>query len=145
MAGLRAGDRNGVVGHSAIANAARDGYAVGAVTVEIAMMRHTGLTGLSFEDVAPIALVDIVPASATARTDGRSDTLAGLSDHVEANPAALTASGTARSGIWHPARAGLLDPARLVVAAGVSGRGLAICRVTAALIADLVTGAVHRR
>lgn len=100
---------NGVVGHSAIANAAPDGYTVGAVTVEIAMMRHMGLTDLSHEDVTPIALVDIVPASVTVRADSRFDTLEGLLDHVEANPGELTASGTAQGGIWHLALAGMLN------------------------------------
>ena len=100
---------NGVVGHSAIANAAPDGYTVGAVTVEIAMMRHMGLTDLSYENVTPIALVDIVPASVTVAADSRFDTLQGLLDHVEANPGELTASGTAQGGIWHLALAGMLN------------------------------------
>ncbi|MDN9006658.1 tripartite tricarboxylate transporter substrate-binding protein, partial [Staphylococcus aureus] len=35
---------SGVVGHSAIATAAPDGYNIGMLTVEIAMMHHQGLT-----------------------------------------------------------------------------------------------------
>ena len=35
---------SGVVGHSAIANAAPDGYTIGVVTVEIGMMHWAGLT-----------------------------------------------------------------------------------------------------
>jgi len=100
---------NGVVGHSAIANAEPDGYTVGAVTVEIAMMRHMGLTELSHEDITPIALVDIVPASVTVAADSQFDSLEGLLDYVEANPGELTASGTAQGGIWHLAIAGLLN------------------------------------
>ncbi|MFW5680258.1 MAG: tripartite tricarboxylate transporter substrate binding protein [Pseudomonadota bacterium] len=100
---------NGVVGHSAIANAAPDGYTVGAVTVEIAMMRHVGLTELSHEDVTPIALVDIVPASVTVAADSQFDSLDSLLDYAKANPGELTASGTAQGGIWHLAIAGLLN------------------------------------
>jgi tripartite-type tricarboxylate transporter receptor subunit TctC len=100
---------NGVVGHTAVATAEPDGYTVGAVTVEIAMMRHMGLTDLSYENVTPIALVDIVPASVTVAADSRFDTLQGLLDHVEANPGELTASGTAQGGIWHLALAGMLN------------------------------------
>lgn len=36
---------SGVVGHQAIASAPADGYTVGMLTVEIAMMHHQGLTG----------------------------------------------------------------------------------------------------
>ncbi|TVQ29555.1 MAG: tripartite tricarboxylate transporter substrate binding protein [Geminicoccaceae bacterium] len=100
---------NGVVGHSAIANAAADGYTVGAVTVEIAMMRHIGLTDLSHENVTPIALVDIVPASVTVGRNSPFETLEDLLAHAEANPGALTASGTSQGGIWHLAIAGLLN------------------------------------
>jgi tripartite-type tricarboxylate transporter receptor subunit TctC len=100
---------NGVVGHTAIATAEPDGYTVGAVTVEIAMMRHMGLTDLSYEDITPIALVDIVPASVTVRADSRFDTVQGLLDYAEANPGELTASGTAQGGIWHLALAGMLN------------------------------------
>lgn len=100
---------NGVVGHSAIATAKPDGYTVGAVTVEIAMMRHAGLTELSYEDITPIALVDIVPASVTVRADSEFDSLTDLMAYVKENPGDLTASGTAQGGIWHLAVAGMLN------------------------------------
>lgn len=38
---------SGVVGHSAIATAAADGYTLGIITVEIAMMHWQGLTDLT--------------------------------------------------------------------------------------------------
>ncbi|MEO1090749.1 MAG: tripartite tricarboxylate transporter substrate binding protein [Pseudomonadota bacterium] len=100
---------NGVVGHSAIATADPDGYTVGAATVEIAMMRHIGLTDLSHEDITPIALVDIVPASVTVGADSQFESLQDLLAHVRENPGDLTASGTAQGGIWHLAIAGLLE------------------------------------
>jgi tripartite-type tricarboxylate transporter receptor subunit TctC len=100
---------NGVVGHTAIASAEPDGYTVGAATVEIAMMRHMGLTELSYESITPIALVDIVPASVTVAADSPFGSLEALLAHAKANPGDLTASGTAQGGIWHLAIAGLLN------------------------------------
>ncbi len=100
---------NGVVGHSAIANAAPDGYTVGAVTVEIGMMRNMGLTDLGPENVDGIALIDIVPASVTVGKDSPFDSLEDLLAYAEANPGELTASGTAQGGIWHLALAGMLN------------------------------------
>ena len=37
---------SGVVGHTAISSAPPDGYTIGLITVEIAMMKHVGLTTL---------------------------------------------------------------------------------------------------
>jgi tripartite-type tricarboxylate transporter receptor subunit TctC len=100
---------NGVTGHSAIANAAPDGYTVGAVTVEIATMHHVGLTDLTHEDITPIALVDIVPASVIVKAGSEFDTLQEVLDYASENPGDLTASGTAQGGIWHLALAGMLN------------------------------------
>ena len=101
---------NGVTGHSAIATAEPDGYTVGAATVEIATMHWVGLTDMTHEDITPIALIDIVPASVLVKADDtRFETLQALLDHAEANPGELTASGTAQGGIWHLALAGMLN------------------------------------
>src|ERR671915_1727999 len=47
---------SGVVGHSAIATAAPDGYTLGLITVEVGMMHWQGLTELTYEDYTPLAL-----------------------------------------------------------------------------------------
>src|SRR6185369_10180595 len=52
----------GIVGHQAIASAQADGYTIGMITVEIAMMHHIGLTALKHTDYAPIGLVNADPA-----------------------------------------------------------------------------------
>ncbi|SES19588.1 Tripartite-type tricarboxylate transporter, receptor component TctC [Tranquillimonas rosea] len=100
---------NGVTGHSAIARADPDGYTVGSVTVEINTMHWVGLTDLTYEDVTPLALVDIVPASVLVADDSQFDSLSGLLDHARENPGDLTASGTSQGGIWHLALAGMLN------------------------------------
>ena len=60
---------NGVVGHTAIASSAPDGYTLGMITVEISMLHWTGLTALTPRDYAPIALMNIDPAGVTVRGD----------------------------------------------------------------------------
>ncbi len=68
---------SGVVGHQAIAGAAPDGYTIGIITVEIAMMHHQGLTSLTGASFTPLGLVNSTPApSRCARTPptGRSGT-----------------------------------------------------------------------
>ncbi|ASM71595.1 MULTISPECIES: tripartite tricarboxylate transporter substrate binding protein [Roseobacteraceae] len=100
---------NGVTGHSAIAMAAPDGYTVGAVTVEINTMHWVGLTDLTYNDITPIALVDIVPSSVLVGKDSPFKSLDELMAHARENPGNLTASGTSLGGIWHLALAGMLN------------------------------------
>jgi tripartite-type tricarboxylate transporter receptor subunit TctC len=100
---------NGVTGHTAIATAAPDGYTVGAVTVEINTMHHVGLTELNNDNITPIALIDIVPASVLVKADSEYNSLEDLLAAAKANPGSLTASGTSQGGIWHLALAGLLN------------------------------------
>lgn len=100
---------NGVTGHSAIATADPDGLTVGAVTVEINTMHHVGLTDMTHDNITPIALIDIVPASVLVAADSPFQTLQDLMAHAAANPGDLTASGTSLGGIWHLALAGMLN------------------------------------
>lgn len=110
---------SGIVGHQTIAAARPDGYTIGIVTVEIAMMRHQGLTDLTGASFSPLGLVNFDAAAIQVRADSPHGTLAHLLQAIKANPGMLKASGTAQGGIWHVAIAGLLDeqqipPASLV-------------------------------
>jgi tripartite-type tricarboxylate transporter receptor subunit TctC len=100
---------SGVVGHSAIAEAAPDGYTLGIATVEIGMMHWQGLTELTWEDYTPLALVNFDPAAVNVREDAPWEDLTALVEEIKANPGTLTASGTGQGGIWHLAIAGLLS------------------------------------
>jgi tripartite-type tricarboxylate transporter receptor subunit TctC len=96
---------SGVVGHSAIAEAAPDGYTIGSVTVEINMMHWMGLTKLTHADYTPIGLLNFVPAGVQVAGDSKYKTLNELLDDARANPGKLKASGTGQGGIWHLALA----------------------------------------
>ena len=109
---------SGVVGHSAIATAAPDGYTIGVATVEIGMMHWQGLTELTGASYTPLGLVNADPAGIQVRMDSPYKTVKDLLDAIKANPGKLKASGTGQGGIWHLAIAGLLsdqkiDPAAL--------------------------------
>lgn len=99
---------NGVVGHSAIAKAKPDGYTLGMLTVEIAMMKKQGLTTLAPADYTPLALMNVDPAAVSVSATSPYKTMAELVDAIKANPGKLKASGTGQGGIWHIALAGLL-------------------------------------
>jgi tripartite-type tricarboxylate transporter receptor subunit TctC len=107
---------SGVVGHSAIAQAAPDGYTIGIITVEIGMMHWQGLTELNGTSYTPIALVNADPAGVEVAADAPYKTIKDLVDAIKANPGKLKASGTGQGGIWHLAISGMLkdlgvDPA----------------------------------
>ena len=109
---------SGVVGHSAIASAAPDGYTLGMATVEIGMMHWQGLTELSGTSYTPLGLVNADPAGLQVRADSPYKTVQDLLAAIKANPGKFKATGTGQGGIWHLAIAGLLrdqkiDPAAL--------------------------------
>ncbi|MFS8036420.1 tripartite tricarboxylate transporter substrate binding protein [Xanthobacter sp. AM11] len=99
----------GVVGHQAIADATPDGYTIGIITVEIAMMHWQGLTQLSGTSYTPLALMNEDPAGVQVRADAPYKTLDDLIADIKANPGKFKASGTGQGGIWHLALAGMLS------------------------------------
>lgn len=104
---------SGVVGHSAIANARKDGSTIGMATVELTMMHWQGLTDLTHQRFSAIGMVNSDPAGITVRADAPWNDAGQLIAHARANPGAATASGTGRGGIWDLARAGVMIAAGL--------------------------------
>jgi tripartite-type tricarboxylate transporter receptor subunit TctC len=100
---------SGVVGHQAIAGAEPDGYTIGLMTVEIAMMHHQGLTDLTSESFTPLGLVNFDATGIQVRTDAPWQTLGELMQSIRSEPGRHKASGTAQGGIWHVSLYGLLD------------------------------------
>jgi tripartite-type tricarboxylate transporter receptor subunit TctC len=129
---------SGVVGHQTIAGALPDGYTVGIITVEIAMMRHQGLTDLTGASFTPLGLVNLDAPAIQVRADSPYRTLGELMEAIRTNPGKLKASGTAQGGIWHVALAGLLDEQKIPPSAvvWVPSNG------SAPALLDLVAGGV---
>jgi tripartite-type tricarboxylate transporter receptor subunit TctC len=104
---------SGVVGHSAIAQAAPDGYTIGIITVEIGMMHWQGLTDLTGASYTPIGLVNADPAGVQVAADAPYKTVNDLTAAIKASPGKLKASGTGQGGIWHLAIAGMLQDLKI--------------------------------
>jgi tripartite-type tricarboxylate transporter receptor subunit TctC len=104
---------SGVVGHQSIAGAAPDGYTIGIITIEIAMMHHQGLTELTPAAFTPLGLVNLDAAAIQVRADSPYRILGELMEAIRSNPGKLKASGTAQGGIWHVALAGLLEEQKI--------------------------------
>jgi tripartite-type tricarboxylate transporter receptor subunit TctC len=101
---------SGVVGHSAIATAAPDGYTIGMITVEITMMHWQGLTELKPTSYTPLALMNEDPPGVQVKADSPYKTVKELADAIKSSPAGkFKASGTGQGGIWHLALVGWLQ------------------------------------
>jgi tripartite-type tricarboxylate transporter receptor subunit TctC len=101
---------SGVVGHSAIATAAPDGYTIGMITVEITMMHWQGLTQLNPGSYTPLALMNSDPPGVTVASNSPFADIKALADAIKARPAGtFKASGTGQGGIWHLALVGWLQ------------------------------------
>ncbi len=98
----------GVVGHQAVAGANPDGYTIGLITAEIAMMHWQGLTPLTYADYTAIALVNFDPAGVQVRADAPYKTLQELIRDIKAHPGRIKATGCGPGCGWHIALAGLL-------------------------------------
>ena len=99
---------DGVTGHSRGALARPDGYTMTLLTVEITTLHWRQMTSISYDDFAPIALVNRDAAALFVRSDAPWQTIGDLERAVRAAPGMLRASGTATAGIWHLGLAGWL-------------------------------------
>ncbi|MFO7856765.1 MAG: tripartite tricarboxylate transporter substrate binding protein [Paracoccaceae bacterium] len=135
----------GVVGHQAIASAEPDGYTIGIVTVEIAMMHWVGLTDLTYEAYTPIALYNADPAGLSVNADSPFETAGDFLEAAREDPGEMNGSGTGQGGIWHLALAGMLVEADLepdaVVWVPSQGAAPALADLAAGGI-DVVTASV---
>jgi tripartite-type tricarboxylate transporter receptor subunit TctC len=101
---------SGVVGHQAIASGQPDGYTLGIITVEIAMMHWQGLTDLTPKSYTPLALMNEDPPGVQVNASSPYKTVKELADAIKAAPAGkFKASGTGQGGIWHLALVGWLQ------------------------------------
>ncbi|WED24029.1 tripartite tricarboxylate transporter substrate binding protein [Vibrio sp. JC009] len=92
---------SGVVGHDATKRAKADGYTLGIATVEITMMRHQGMTDLSYEDYTPISRLAVIYGGLQVSKDSPFNTAAELMEFAKKNPGKLKASGSGLNSIWH--------------------------------------------
>jgi tripartite-type tricarboxylate transporter receptor subunit TctC len=101
---------SGVIGHAEIAAAAPDGYTIGMLTVEIAMLHWQALTQLTPRDFTPLALMNEDPPGIQVSTSAPYRSVKDLAAAIRvAAPGKLRASGTGQGGIWHLALVGWMQ------------------------------------
>jgi tripartite-type tricarboxylate transporter receptor subunit TctC len=129
---------SGVVGHSAIASAAPDGYTIGMITLEINMMHWVGLTQLTSDQFTPFAMMNSDAAAIHVKVDSPYKSVKELFAAIKANPNKIIASGSGQGGSWHLALAGLMQ------AEGVAPNAIRWVPSTSAATAltDLAAGGV---
>ncbi len=109
----------GVIGHTALAQAAPDGYTIGTVNVDLSQSLCLGQTNLTADSFTHIALFSRDAAGLMVNTSSPHKDAKSLLEAIRTAPAgSMKASGTGRGGIYHLAFAGWLvqegiDPARV--------------------------------
>ena len=105
---------SGIVGHTAMAKAAPDGYTIGTINVDLSQLVCQGLTDLTADKFTHIALINTEPAAVSVGPDSRFTSLEEALAAIKENPpGTFTASGSGTGSIYHLAWAGLM------VAAGI--------------------------
>ncbi|WFU78694.1 tripartite tricarboxylate transporter substrate binding protein [Bradyrhizobium sp. CIAT3101] len=137
---------SGAIGHAEIATAAPDGYTIGTLTVEIAMLHWQALTQLTPRNFTPLALVNEDPPGIQVSTSSPYKTVKELMDAIKlAPPGRFKASGTGQGGIWHLALVGWMQamglPANQVAWSASNGAAPAMQDLVAGSL-DLTTCSV---
>jgi len=105
---------SGLVGHTAMAQAAPDGYNIGTINVDLSQLVCQGLTDLSADKFTQIALLNVEHSAVIVKSDSPYNTLADAIDAIKSNPpGTFTASGSGAGSIYHLAWVGMM------VAAGI--------------------------
>ena len=101
---------SGVAGHTEIADASPDGYTIGMLTVEIAMLHWQALTRLTPRSFTPLALMNEDPPAIQVSASSPYKTAKDLIEAIKlAPPGKFRASGTGQGGIWHLALVGWMQ------------------------------------
>lgn len=98
----------GVTGHTAMMQAAPDGYSIGLATSEIATYKTLGMADITPDSYDLISRVTTIPSGLTVKADGpykdAKDVIAAIKSSAKG---AISASGTGPGGAWHLAIGGL--------------------------------------
>lgn len=117
----------GVLGHTEMANANPDGYAIGLATAEITTYRALGTSQIGGDSVTPIALINFDAAAFNVRADSPWQTLGQALDAIRASPGRFRITGFPAGAAYHIAFGALLQQVGIPVASVplVPGQGAA--------------------
>lgn len=91
----------GIVGHTAISQAAPDGYVFGFITPQLLTAPILGTSKLSYEDMQPLAMVNSDPGAVTVASGAPWKTLQEFVAHARANPGKVRIGNSGKGGTWH--------------------------------------------
>ncbi len=89
------------IGTADVAKARPNGYKLGMVVVEMAILPSLGLAPFKTSDLTPIARVNADPAAVTVRADSPWKTLEEFNAHVAQNPGKVRVGNAGTGSIWH--------------------------------------------
>ena len=98
----------GVVGHTAMTEAAPDGYTIGLATAEITTYDHMGTSEITHEDLTPIALVNFDASAFNVNADSEWDDVNEALEAIRQSPGEYKMSGMPVGAAYHLAFAAML-------------------------------------
>lgn len=102
---------SGVVGFTAMRDAAPDGYTIGYAVSELTMLHWTGVTEITFKDFTLLSQMtaDAAAIHVSVNSNSNYNQLSDLLADIKANPGKVKTSGSGHGGPWHLAVSGMLD------------------------------------
>lgn len=97
----------GAVGHSAIMQAAPDGYTVGMITFELNSLPPQGLIPFDYKAYDPLMRINADAAALTVNKEAPYNNLKEFIEYAKANPGKVTIGNSGPGSVWHIA-AGLM-------------------------------------
>jgi len=107
---LNVTDRPGASGSVGLAEAQRaapDGYTVGVLIGELAIVPHLGLVKFTVDDFVPVARLNADPASVTVRAEAPWNSIEEFLAHARKHPTRVSMGDSGSGSIWHLAAAAL--------------------------------------
>jgi tripartite-type tricarboxylate transporter receptor subunit TctC len=101
----------GGIGMGEVQRAAPDGYKVGVLISELAIIPHLNMTKFTGEDFIPIARINADPGTIAVRTDSPYNTIEALLEHAKKNPGDIKMGNAGSGTIWHLAAAAVEEKA----------------------------------
>ena len=95
----------GGIGMSEVQRAAPDGYKVGVLISELAILPHLGMMKGGVADFIPIARINADPGTITVRADAPWNSIEALLEHARKHPGEFKMGNAGSGTIWHLAAA----------------------------------------
>ena len=92
---------SGGIGMSEVQRSAPDGYKVGVLISELAIIPHLGMIKFTTNDFVPIARINADPGTITVRADAPWNTVEAFLEHARKNPGEVKMGNAGSGTIWH--------------------------------------------